>query len=430
MAYSNCPAQLFLAGINSDMIYTLLFLFALFASLTVRLWLEHRQIQQVLDNRAAVPTAFSEKISLTAHQKAADYTVERTRFGRWEMLFDALLLLMWTLGGGLQAVYSFASRWGFGELTTGVIAILLIGVISSLLSLPFSLYRTFRIEAKHGFNRTTVTTYFVDMVKGTLLAIAFGIPLIYLVLWLMQSSGSFWWVYAWAALLGFSLLISWAFPTLIAPLFNKFTPLEQNELKTAIQNLLNRSGFKSKGIFVMDGSRRSSHGNAYFTGLGKGKRIVFFDTLIESLSANQIVAVLAHELGHFKHKHIFKGLIIGAISSLIGFAILAWLLPQQGFYHGLGVTSINITMGLMLFMMVSPVFTFFLQPISAWHSRKNEYEADSYAASQSSADDLINALVKMYEDNASTLTPDNLHSAFYDSHPPALARINHLQQLV
>ncbi len=411
------------------MIYTVLFLLALATSLTIRLWLEHRQIKQVHGHRPAVPAAFEEKISLQAHQKAADYTIERTRFGRWEMLFDTLLLLMWTLGGGLQVVYNFASQWGLGELTTGVIAILLIGFISSLLGLPFSLYRTFSIETKHGFNRTTLSTYLIDMLKGTLLALTFGVPLIYLVLWLMQSSGSFWWVYAWAALLGFSLFISWAFPTFIAPIFNKFAPLEQDDLKTAIQNLLDRSGFKSKGIFVMDGSRRSSHGNAYFTGLGKGKRIVFFDTLVESLTSNQIVAVLAHELGHFKHKHIFKGLIIGAISSLIGFGILAWLLPKEAFYHGLGVTSINITLGLLLFMMVSPVFTFFLHPISAWHSRKNEYEADSYAASQSSADDLITALVKMYEDNASTLTPDDLHSAFYDSHPPALARINHLQQL-
>ncbi|HBS27158.1 MAG TPA: peptidase M48 [Gammaproteobacteria bacterium] len=411
------------------MIYTVLFLLALATSLTIRLWLEHRQIKQVLEHRPAVPAAFEEKISLQAHQKAADYTVERTRFGRWEMLYDALLILMWTLGGGLQAIYNLANQWGFGELTTGVITILLLGFISSLLGLPFSLYRTFSIEARHGFNRTTRLTYLVDMLKGTLLALAFGVPLIYLVLWLMQSSGSFWWIYAWASLLVFSLFISWAFPTFIAPLFNKFTPLEQDDLNTAIQNLLDRSGFKSKGIFVMDGSRRSSHGNAYFTGLGKGKRIVFFDTLIESLTSNQIVAVLAHELGHFKHKHIFKGLIIGAISSLIGFGILAWLLPKEAFYHGLGVTSVNLTLGLLLFMMVSPLFSFFLNPVSAWHSRKNEYEADAYAASQSSANDLITALVKMYEDNASTLTPDDLHSAFYDSHPPALARINHLQQL-
>ncbi|HGG58976.1 MAG TPA: M48 family peptidase [Gammaproteobacteria bacterium] len=408
---------------------TNLFLAALSASVVVRLWLEQRQIRHVAAHRDRPPEPFRGQVSTEAHHKAADYTIERAKLRRWRIVYDAGLLLMWTLGGGLETAWRFASGFGLGELHTGVIMILTVALINGLLEQPFSLYSTFVIEARYGFNRMTLATWLTDLAKGTLLGIAIGAPLLYLVLWLMQSSGGLWWLYAWAALLAFSLAMSWAFPTLIAPLFNKFTPLDKPDLKAAIESLLRRSGFRSKGIFVMDGSRRSSHGNAYFTGLGRQKRIVFFDTLIDSLSTPQIVAVLAHELGHFKHKHILKGLLLSAATSLIGFAILAWLMPRPAFYQGLGVKTPSLAAALLLFVMVSPVFTFFLHPLIAWFSRRHEYEADAWAARQANANDLVNALVRMYEDNASTLTPDALHSSFYDSHPPALARIDHLKRL-
>lgn len=408
------------------MIFTLIFLFTLGASCSVQLWLNQRQIRHVRLHRNTVPPAFAEKIPLSAHRKAADYTVTKGRLNRWMIAFDSLLLLLWTLGGGLQAVYNLALLAGWEKLSTGVLTIFLVTFISTILHLPASLYSTFVIEARFGFNQTTGKTFITDLAKGTLLALAIGIPLIYLILWLMQSAGQWWWIFAWGLWFGFMLLISWAYPRLIAPLFNKFTSLDKPDLRTSIQNLLDRSGFKSNGIFIMDGSRRSSHGNAYFTGLGKSKRIVFFDTLLKSLNPAQIIAILAHELGHFKHKHIIKGMLLGAVFSLIGFAILAWLLPLDGFYHSLGVTTPNLALALLLFTMVSPVFTFFFQPLMAWFSRKNEFEADRYAAQQSNPDDLISALIRLYEENASTLTPDDLHSRFYDSHPPALERIKHL----
>ncbi len=408
---------------------TNLFLAALSASTVTQLWLEQRQIRHVAAHRDRAPRAFQDKVSPEAHRKAADYSIDRARLRRWHIAYDAALLLMWTLGGGLDMAWRFASGLGAGQLGGGVIMILLVALISGLLELPFNLYRTFVIEARYGFNRTTLRVWLADLIKGALLGLVIGAPLLYLVLWLMQSSGTLWWLYAWALLMAFSLSMSWAYPTLIAPLFNKFTPLEQADLRNAIEKLLQRSGFRSKGIFVMDGSRRSSHGNAYFTGLGRNKRIVFFDTLIESLTTPQIVAVLAHELGHFKRHHILKSLLLNVVMSLAGFAILAWLMPQPGFYHGLGVQTPSLAAALLLFVMVSPVFTFFLNPLMAWLSRRHEYEADAYAARLANAGDLVNALVRMYEDNASTLTPDELHSSFYDSHPPALARIDHLQRL-
>lgn len=409
------------------MIYTIIFLIALGLSLTARFWLNQRQIKYVQNNREKVPADFSEKISLEAHQKAADYTATKAKINRWTMFYDGLILLGWTLGGGIEAVSSWISRYDFSSLTTGALIILVVILISAILHLPISIYSTFVIEKRFGFNKTTVQTFITDLIKGAVLGLLIGTPIILLILWLMQASGQFWWLYAWAAWMSFGLLISWAFPTFIAPIFNKFSPLQDEKLRDEIQSLLDRSGFKSNGIFVMDGSRRSGHGNAYFTGLGKNKRIVFFDTLLETLSAKQMLAVLAHELGHFKHKHVLKGLVVGAITSLVGFAVLAWLLPQENLYHQLGVNTPSLATGLILFALVSPLFTWFFQPLSAWWSRKHEFEADAFARQQTSGDDLAHALINLYRDNASTLTPDPLYSRFYASHPPALERIEQLK---
>lgn len=411
------------------MIYTAILLIALVAATVTRLWLSHRQVNHIQAHRGSVPSAFTSQIPLEKHQKAADYSTDRLLLTRYQYLFEALLLLAWTLGGGLQAVHNVIAPLELNEVAYGTLLIGSVMAISSLIDLPFKLYRTFKIEKKHGFNRMTLSLFATDQVKSFVLSLLIGAPLIALVLWLMTSAGSLWWIYTWAVLMIVSLVASWAFPTFIAPLFNKFSPLSRDDLKTDIQNLLQRSGFISKGIFVMDGSRRSSHGNAYFSGMGKNKRIVFFDTLIDSLSKEQIIAVLAHELGHFHHKHIVKHLVISALTSLIGFGVLAWLLPQQAFYNGLGVTTPSIALALLLFLFTTPLFTFFLRPLLSGLSRKNEFEADAYAAQQSSAQDLIDALVKLYEDNASTLTPDSVYSSFYDSHPPALIRIRHLQNL-
>jgi len=409
------------------MIYTIIFLIALGLSLAARFWLTQRQIKHVHINRGEVPTDFTEIISLEAHQKAADYTTAKAGIGRWVLFYDALILLAWTLGGGIQAVSTWISGFGFSPLIANTLVILLIILISAVLHLPISVYSTFVIEKRFDFNKTTVQTFISDLLKASLLGLLIGTPIILLILWLMQASGQYWWIYAWAAWMSFGLLISWAFPTFIAPIFNKFSPLEDEKLRDDIQSLLDRSGFKSKGIFVMDGSRRSGHGNAYFTGLGKNKRIVFFDTLLETLSAKQTLAVLAHELGHFKHKHVLKGLLVGAITSLAGFAVLAWLLPQEVFYHQLGVSTPSLATALILFALVSPLFTWFFQPLSSWWSRKHEFEADAFARQQTSGDDLAQALINLYRDNASTLTPDPLYSKFYASHPPALERIEQLR---
>jgi STE24 endopeptidase len=300
--------------------------------------------------------------------------------------------------------------------------------ISSLIDLPSSLYSTFVLEERFGFNKTTLKTFVVDMLKGTALGLVIGVPLILFVLWLMESAGSAWWIYAWVGLTAFSLLMTWAYPKFIAPLFNKFQPLEEGEVANRINALLERTGFNSKGVFVMDGSKRSAHGNAYFTGFGKNKRIVFFDTLLKHLTPTQIEAVLAHELGHFKRKHIVKGMVLSTLMTLVGFGVLAWLMQKPWFYSSLGVSEPSTYMALILFMIVSPVFTFFITPLMARFSRKHEFEADEFAAQQSSATELIAALVGLYKENASTLTPDPLHSAFYDSHPPAAIRIAHLQK--
>jgi STE24 endopeptidase len=375
-----------------------------------------------------VPEAFVGKISLDEHQKAADYTLAKGKFGRIQIILGVLVLLAWTLGGGLEWLDQAWRSVGWGPLLTGAAVILSMTFISSLIDLPSSLYSTFVLEERFGFNKTTLKTFVVDMLKGTALGLVIGVPLILFVLWLMESAGSAWWIYAWVGLTAFSLLMTWAYPKFIAPLFNKFQPLEEGEVANRINALLERTGFNSKGVFVMDGSKRSAHGNAYFTGFGKNKRIVFFDTLLKHLTPTQIEAVLAHELGHFKRKHIVKGMVLSTLMTLVGFGVLAWLMQKPWFYSSLGVSEPSTYMALILFMIVSPVFTFFITPLMARFSRKHEFEADEFAAQQSSATELIAALVGLYKENASTLTPDPLHSAFYDSHPPAAIRIAHLQK--
>ena len=405
---------------------TPIFLLALALSLVIQFWLDRRQLTHVLRHRNAVPDAFKDAIPLDAHQKAADYTIARTRVGIMELVLGTVLLLLWTLGGGLQLLDVFWRGQAMSPLLTGVVFIFSILIISTLLDLPVSIYRTFVIEQRFGFNRTSVGVFIGDQLKNLLVLLILGVPLASLVLWLMQDANPLWWLYVWAVWMGFSLLMLWAWPAFIAPLFNKFVPLDNQELKQRIENLLSRCGFKSNGVFVMDGSKRSSHGNAYFSGLGTNKRIVFFDTLLKSLNPEEVEAVLAHELGHFKRRHIQKRIISMAIISLAGLAILAWLINLPEFYTGLGVSEPSTYMALILFIMVSPVFSLYLQPLMAHFSRKHEFEADDYAAQQSDAAVLIQALVKLYEENASTLTPDPIYSAFHDSHPPAPVRVAHL----
>ena len=405
---------------------TTIFIIFLIASLLVNLWLDRRQINSVASHRNEVPETFREHIALDAHQKAADYTLAKMKIGVYELFYAAVLLLIWTLGGGLNLVNEFLTGFGLDSLITGTIIIIAVLLIGGLLDLPFGIYRTFKIEQKFGFNRTTPGVFVSDLVKQVILSILLGAPLIWVVLWLMEDVQPYWWLKVWAVWMGFNLFLVWAYPAFIAPVFNKFKPLNDESLKTRIETLLTRCGFTSNGIFVMDGSKRSSHGNAYFSGMGQNKRIVFFDTLLDSLNEDEVEAVLAHELGHFKHHHVKKRIASMALFSLIGLAVLAWLLELEIFYTQLGVTTPSNHMALLLFMMVSPLFTFFLSPMFSALSRKHEFEADDYAAEQSNANTLIQALVKMYRDNASTLTPDYLYSAFHDSHPPAPIRVKHL----
>ena len=406
--------------------FAILFLAFFSLSIVVKLWLAHRHLKHIQNNRPQVPEAFSEKISLEDHQKAADYTSAKVKFGRWPLLYDAAILLVWTFGGGLELLDQTARTYQLDPIYTGILVIFSLMIISALIDLPFSLYSTFVLEEKFGFNRTTLKTFFIDMFKGALLGAVLGLPLIWVILWLMEQAGEQWWIYTWAVWTSFSLFIAWAYPTWIAPLFNKFSPLEEGDTLTRIKSLLSRCGFNSDGIFVIDGSKRSSHGNAYFSGFGKNKRIVFYDTLLESLNDDELEAVLAHELGHFKRKHIVKGMLITITITLVALGILAWLMKSDWFYTSLGVSTPSTYMALLLFSIATPVFTFLLSPLMSMFSRKNEFEADEFAAQQSDAKYLIQALVSMYKENASTLTPDPLYSAFYDSHPPAPVRIAHL----
>ena len=407
--------------------FTIIFLIALTISYSIQFWLSKRQTSHVVNNRTKVPDAFKDTVSLEAHQKAADYTVEKERLGDIDSVLGIIFLLLLTLGGGIQLAFDISNSFALSPLMTGIVAIAIITLVMHILELPISIYQTFVIEERYGFNRNTPKQFIKDQFIQLALMSAIGFPLLALILWVMDSIGSLWWLWAWAILMSFSLLMSWLFPTLIAPLFNKFTPLEDGDLKNRINQLLSRCGFHSKGIFIMDGSRRSGHGNAYFTGLGSNKRIVFFDTLVESLEDEELEAVLAHELGHFKCKHVIKMMIATSIISLISLAVLGWLIAEPWFYSGLGVTEPSNAAALMLFMLVSPAFTFFMQPISAYFQRKFEFEADDFASNNAQATKLISGLVKLYKENASTLTPDPLYSAFHYSHPPAAIRISHLE---
>ena len=404
-----------------------LFFLAFFAlSLAARLWLKFRHIRFVAAHRDQPPADFAERITLAAHQKAADYTVDRSQVAVLNTLIEAALLLTLTLGGGLSSLHEFWAPRVDG-LGYGLAMIFSLMFISGLIDLPLSLYSQFVIEARHGFNRMTLGLFITDLLKQTLLGIAIGAPVILAVLWLMGAMGQYWWLYVWLFWSGFNLLIMFVYPTWIAPLFNKFSPLEDGEMKTRIEALLVRCGFRSSGLFVMDGSKRSSHGNAYFTGFGNNKRIVFFDTLLSRLQPPEIEAVLAHELGHFRKKHVIKRMVIMFAGSLGFLWLLGQLIDAPWFYAGLGLTAQNTALALILFFLVMPVFTFPFTPLMSHLSRQHEFEADAYAAEHAEASDLIRALTKLYQDNASTLTPDPLHSLFYDSHPPAAQRIAHLQ---
>ena len=409
---------------------TLLFTLALLASLLVKFWLATRQMRHVAAHRSAVPAAFASTITLAAHQRAADYTLAKGRFGLLSMAFAAAVLLSWTLLGGIdllnQALLANVQP-RFGNMVYQLALLGCFGLVGGLLDLPFELYSTFRIEQRFGFNRMTWKLYLVDAVKGIAVMLLIGLPVAALMLWLMGAAGSLWWLWAWGAWMGFNLLILVFYPTLIAPLFNTFEPLADESLKARVQALMHRCGFAAKGLFVMDGSKRSAHANAYFTGFGAAKRVVFFDTLLNKLTPGEVEAVLAHELGHFKHRHVIKRIASMFALSLLGFALLGWLSVQPWFYAGLGVrpalTVPNDAVALLLFLLVTPLSGFFVSPLFAQLSRKHEFEADAYACEQSNGDDLAAALLKLHQDNAATLTPDPLYVRFYYSHPPASERL-------
>jgi STE24 endopeptidase len=410
--------------------FTVLFVVAVVAMVGTKLWLASRQIRFVARHREQVPSQFAGTIALTAHQRAADYTVERTRLTMIEIVVGAAVLIGLTLLGGVQALDLAITDW-LGRGYVGQIALVAAVIaITSAIDLPFDYYRQFVIEQRFGFNRMSKRIFVVDRLKGVLLGAAFGLPLLFVVLWLMNQAGSFWWLWTWIVWVVFQMLVLVLYPSFIAPLFNKFEPLKDEALKSRIEALMQRCGFAAKGLFVMDGSRRSAHGNAYFTGFGAAKRIVFFDTLLARLSGSEIEAVLAHELGHFKRRHVIKRMLVTFAISLAMLALLGWLTQQVWFYEGLGVRPSliggNSGLALVLFFLALPVFVFFVTPLGSLTSRKHEFEADAFAATQTDAQDLVNALVKLYEDNASTLTPDPLYTAFYYSHPPASQRIDRL----
>ena len=416
-----------------SLVFTLLFAAVLALGLLIRFYLASRQIRHVARRRDEVPAAFASSISLASHQKAADYTIAKSRFGILEMAFGAAVLLGWTLLGGIDALnraLTNSALADYGSLVPQLALLAAFGFISGLLDLPFTLYTTFRLEDRFGFNKMTFKLWLTDLLKSTLVGLVVGLPIAALILWLMDSAGIWWWLWAWAVWAGFNLLALVLFPTVIAPLFNKFRPLEDETLKARVTALMQRCGFAAKGLYVMDGSKRSAHANAYFTGFGAAKRVVFYDTLLKQLSPGEVDAVLAHELGHFKHKHIIKRIVLMFAMSLAGFALLGWLSSQLWFYTGLGVrpnlTAANDALALLLFLMVVPMFSFFVSPVMAQFSRKHEFEADAYAISQTDGRDLQSALLKLYQDNASTLTPDPLFVKFYYSHPPASERLGRM----
>ncbi|ASV98496.1 M48 family metallopeptidase [Paraburkholderia aromaticivorans] len=410
--------------------FTVLFVVAVVAMVGTKLWLASRQIRFVARHREQVPSQFAGTVALTAHQRAADYTVERTRLTMIEIVVSAAVLIGLTLLGGVQALdLGISDRLGRGYIGQMALVAAVIAITSAI-DLPFDYYRQFVVEQRFGFNRMSKGIFFVDRIKGVLLGAAFGLPLLFVVLWLMNQAGSLWWLWTWIVWVVFQMLVLVLYPSFIAPLFNKFEPLKDEALKSRIEALMQRCGFAAKGLFVMDGSRRSAHGNAYFTGFGAAKRIVFFDTLLARLSGSEIEAVLAHELGHFKRRHVIKRMLVTFAISLAMLALLGWLTQCVWFYEGLGVRPSlvggNSGLALVLFFLALPVFLFFVTPLGSLSSRKHEFEADAFAATQTDAQDLVNALVKLYEDNASTLTPDPLYTAFYYSHPPASQRIDRL----
>ena len=410
--------------------WTLLFSAALVLGLLLKLYLSSRQIRHVARHRDTVPPAFAATISLASHQKAADYTLTKARFGLLELAFGSAVLLGWTLLGGLDSLNqalanSALAQWG--PLATQMALVAGFGLISGALDLPFTLYSTFRIEERFGFNKMSLQLLLADLFKSTLVGMVIGLPIVALILWLMDSAGPLWWLWAWAAWMGFNLLVLVLYPTVIAPIFNKFKPLEDDSLKARVTALMQRCGFAAKGLYVMDGSKRSAHANAYFTGFGAAKRVVFYDTLLKQLSPAEVDAVLAHELGHFKHKHIIQRIVMLFAMSLAGFALIGYLSQQIWFYTGLGVRpnlgAPNDALALLLFMLAIPLFSFFISPLMAQLSRQHEFQADAYAAMQTDGRDLASALLKLYQDNASTLTPDPVFVKFYYSHPPASERL-------
>lgn len=432
-------------NLSPSLALTFAFALALVLGLLLKFWLASRQIRHVAQHRHAVPAAFAHTITLAAHQKAADYTIAKARFGLLELAFGAALLLGWTLLGGLDALNQALLGWLGGGMAQQLVLLTGFALISALLELPLTLYQTFVIEEKFGFNKMTFRLWLLDLLKSSLIGAVIGLPIAALILWLMGAAGPSWWLWAWTVWMGFNLLLLLVYPTFIAPLFNKFQPLEDETLKARVTALMKRCGFAAKGLFVMDGSKRSAHANAYFTGFGAAKRVVFYDTLLRQLSPAEVDAVLAHELGHFKHKHIIKRIISLFALSLAGFALLGWLATQAWFYTGLGVlpnmaptlgaiasalppggalvAAPNDALALLLFLLAVPIFSFFISPLMAWFSRKHEFEADAYAVAQTSGPDLASALLKLYEDNASTLTPDPVYVQFYYSHPPASERL-------
>jgi STE24 endopeptidase len=411
--------------------FTTLFITFLLIDLGLRVWLSSRQIRHVALHRDSVPIEFSDRIGLHSHQRAADYTIAKMRLNIVERLVEAAVLVGLTLMGGLQLLDVVLTPLFDSDIARQLMLIGAVLALMGIIGLPFTIWRIFKLEARFGFNRITPRLFIQDFFKTLMIALILGIPLVAGVLWIMANAGENWVWWAWAAWVAFNFLILWLFPTVIAPLFNKFTPLDNPEIADRINNLAKRCGFELNGLFVMDGSKRSAHGNAYFTGFGKSRRIVFFDTLLARLKPQEIEAVLAHELGHFSHKHIIKRMFISFSMALVFFLALGWLSTQVWFYVDLGVLPAlgraNDGMALILFFLVIPVFTFWIGPLTSWFSRRDEYEADRYAAEQSSSQELISALVKLYDDNAATLTPDPLHSAFYDSHPGAVQRIQHLK---
>jgi STE24 endopeptidase len=416
-----------------SLIFTAAFAAALVAGLVVKFWLASRQVRHVARHRDAVPPAFEHKITLAAHQKAADYTVAKARFGMVEMAWGTAVLLGWTLLGGLDLLNKLLAAWLGGGMVQQLVLLAAFATIGALLELPFTLWQIFRLEERFGFNKMSWGLWLRDTAVSTLIGAAIGLPIAALILWIMGAAGTLWWLWAWAAWMGFNLLLMIVYPMFIAPLYNKFKPLDDPTVKERVTALMKRCGFRAKGLFVMDGSRRSAHANAYFTGFGASKRVVFYDTLLRQLNAAEMEAVLAHELGHFKHRHIVKRLASMFALSLAGFALLGWLSTQAWFYGGLGVqpnmapTAPNDALALLLFMLAVPVFGFFVAPLAARLSRKHEFEADAYAVAQTSSADLSAALLKLYQDNASTLTPDPVFVKFYYSHPPASERLARMQ---